>query len=430
MKMIRKREGKKKTTFQVYIRYTDRFGEKKSYSKSGFLKKKDARVHELDILKKIAEDIDPQHNKDKRTMNDVFFEYMELEDKRYRVSTKKAYCSKYHKHIEGSIGKRPIASIKYRDLQQFFYSLDQNSRTLNLDIRKIVNVVFHYALREEYIDKDPTRFIKIIGKESKDKKKVLTEIELEKVINALRKSKKAKDRFVYESYCIAIYIGYYVGLRISETLALRKDDFDFLNMEVSITKRLESKDTERGLYITDHLKTKNSRSVLPICEKLKDILLEWFMENPYDWVCCNSRGEFLRYESFDRVVKQHANELGIDFHSHMLRHSFVSNLVSHDVSPKITSELTRHATISTTLDIYAHTNQTQKKKAIDIAFANKVKEYNVAYLASSAYKILLDYNMEKTIKSNTFRNRVFYGDVSNNFIDYKMQDTLCSGNCQ
>lgn len=414
--MIRKREGKKKTTFQVYVRYTDRFGEKRSYSRSGFLKKRDARLHELAILKQIAEDIDPQRNNDKRTVNDVFFEYMKLEDKRYRISTKKAYLSKYHKHIENSIGKQPIASIRYRDLQQFFYSLEENSRTLNLDIRKLVNVVFHYALREEYIDKDPTKFIKVIGKESKVKKKVITEAELEKIINALRTSKKAKDRFMYESYCIAIYIGYYTGLRISEILALQKDDFDFLNMEVSITKRLESKDTEKGLYITDRLKSHASRSVLPICERLKDILFDWFMNNPYDWVCCNGKGEFLRYELFDRTVRQHANELGIEFHSHMLRHSFVSNLVKHNVSPKITSELTRHANVSTTLNIYAHADEQEKRKAIDITFASKLKEYDVNYAASSMYEMILNLNRVKSIKLNMVQYEAFYGNGSYEFV--------------
>lgn len=221
---------------------------------------------------------------------------------------------------------------------------------------------------------------------------------------------------MYESYCIAIYIGYYTGLRISEILALQKDDFDFLNMEVSITKRLESKDTEKGLYITDRLKSHASRSVLPICERLKDILFDWFMNNPYDWVCCNGKGEFLRYELFDRTVRQHANELGIEFHSHMLRHSFVSNLVKHNVSPKIISELTRHANVSTTLNIYAHADEQEKRKAIDITFASKLKEYDVNYTANSMYEMILNLNRVKSIKLNMVQYEAFYGNGSYEFV--------------
>ena len=46
---IRKRKSKKATkgyTYQVYFDYTDKYGQKKTYIKGGFLKKTDALNHE------------------------------------------------------------------------------------------------------------------------------------------------------------------------------------------------------------------------------------------------------------------------------------------------------------------------------------------------------------------------------------------------
>ena len=43
-----------------------------------------------------------------------------------------------------------------------------------------------------------------------------------------------------------------------------------------------------------------------------------------------------------------------DFHFHMLRHTYTSNLLSNGAAPKDVQELLGHADVSTTMNIYAH----------------------------------------------------------------------------
>lgn len=373
LKMIRERKNKKGNSFQVYIRYTDKHGKKRSYSKSGFSGIRLAQRHEREVLNLIESGKTDVLIYKNLSFNKVFLEYMEVVGKqRYAVSTYNTYMSKFGKHIQNSIGASLIRTLSYKELQEYFNALGViNTKALNLDIKKIFQVTFNYAMKNEYIEKNPVPYIEVSGKASKEKKQTLSKVELELLVRALvDPSKKKNDPFEYYSYSIAIYIGYYCGTRISETLALEKKDVDFENNLISIDKRLESKDYNRGLYVTSRLKTDASKAVIPMCEPLKAILLEWFKYNHNELVCCKKNGDYIRYENLNRTVNRLAKELGFTFHSHMLRHTFSTNLIQNNVPIKTASELTRHAQVSTTLDIYVHTNQADKEKAIQSTFKN------------------------------------------------------------
>ena len=49
-----------------------------------------------------------------------------------------------------------------------------------------------------------------------------------------------------------------------------------------------------------------------------------------------------------------------DFHFHMLRHTYTSNLLSNGAAPKDVQELLEHADVSTTMNIYAHATREAK----------------------------------------------------------------------
>ena len=50
-----------------------------------------------------------------------------------------------------------------------------------------------------------------------------------------------------------------------------------------------------------------------------------------------------------------------DFHFHMLRHTYTSNLLSNGAAPKDVQELLGHADVSTTMNIYAHSKREAKR---------------------------------------------------------------------
>lgn len=373
IKMIRERKNKNGTSFQVYIRYVDKHGRKRSYSKSGFPGIRLAQRHEREVLNLIESGKAEILVHKNVTFNEVFLEYMEVVGKhRYAISTYNTYMAKFEKHVKNSIGECLLYSLSYKEIQEYFNILGAiNSKALNLDIKKIFQVTFKYAIKNEYIEKNPVLFVEVTGRANKNTKKTISKCELELLVSSLIDPHRRKaDAFEYYSYAIALYIGYYCGLRISETLALEKEDVDFENNLISVSKRLESKDLQRGLYVTSQLKTECSRASIPMCEPLKEILEEWFGYNKHELICCKKNGDYIRYENLDRVTNKIANEYGFKFSSHMLRHTFSTNLLEHNVSPKTASELARHAQVSTTLDIYVHPENAEKQKAIRNTFKN------------------------------------------------------------
>ena len=50
-----------------------------------------------------------------------------------------------------------------------------------------------------------------------------------------------------------------------------------------------------------------------------------------------------------------------NFHFHMLRHTFTSNLLSGGAAPKDVQELLGHSDVSTTMNIYAHASREAKR---------------------------------------------------------------------
>lgn len=231
---------------------------------------------------------------------------------------------------------------------------------------------------------NPVSLVDLTGIKLDKKEKTITYQELETIVQAF-KSRRCHDSFRNDSMVISLFIGYYSGLRISEVLALEKSDFDFINNEIHITKQLDcvGKRTSE-IHITTVMKTNSSNAVIPLAEPLKEILMDWFKVNPYDHVICDVEGNYIHVETLKLAINKTCKKIGIYFHFHMLRHTFISNLANNGVEPQIAKELARHSRIETTMDIYTHVNEDSQKQAINAVFGSKsVKKVSNASLLAN-----------------------------------------------
>lgn len=363
---VASKKAKNGYTYKVTFKYKE-FGVTTSYSRSGFLTKKEAKEHENMIKAEIKENgcIKKQCTK---TLNQVYNEFLEVGCDKYQHNTLCTMKRKYDKYVKDSIGRKQIAKLTYHDLQKYFNDLKHLNIETNKIIKRAINSVFIYALKSEYTTNNPISLVDVKGTETiKEKEKILNFEDFKMLIDLLKKD----DNFLNISLATIVEIGYYTGLRISEIMALDKEDIDFNNGIINVDKKLVYDGLKKDEFYTTHqMKSKKSKSIIPLAPPLKQSLIEWFEMNPYDKVICDLDGYYLDPCNSSTKIKKVANTLGINFHFHMLRHSFITNLVTNGIDVKTVQELARHSNINTTMSIYTHIQEEHKKKAINNVFNN------------------------------------------------------------
>ena len=368
---IRERKGKKGVSYQVYFPYKNELGETCIYRKGGFKTKREAKTHETLVKAQIEKDgfLKQECN---LTLDQVFNDYFELvTTKGLSLNTLRNYRIIYNRHIKQALGSYKIIKLKYPILQKYFNNNASLSVAVQYNIKNVLNNVFKYACKCCYIENNPVSLVELTGVKLDKKKKTITYQELETIVQAL-KSRRCHDSFRNDSMVISLFIGYYSGLRISEVLALEKSDFDFTNNEIHINKQLDcvGKRTNE-IKVTSVMKTHSSNAVIPLAEPLKEIMMDWFKINPYSHVICDVEGNYIHTEVLKLAINTTCKKIGIYFHFHMLRHTFISNLANNGVSPQVAKELARHSKIDTTMDIYTHVNEDSQKQAINAVFNSK-----------------------------------------------------------
>jgi integrase len=143
------------------------------------------------------------------------------------------------------------------------------------------------------------------------------------------------------------------GLRISECLALRWSDVDWLNGTLRV---------ERGIVqqIVDDVKTDDSRKTLTIANDLLDVLKVWKQTTqfsaPEDWMFASpvQIGRLpWSYTGVKQELQRAAEAAGIGhLRTHTFRHTYRTWLDSVGTPVGVQQRLMRHADIRTTMNIY------------------------------------------------------------------------------
>lgn len=166
---------------------------------------------------------------------------------------------------------------------------------------------------------------------------------------------------------VPIFLAVMFGLRRSEVVGLRWSDIDFIKKTLTVNGSV-TRYCDGGTCVDRYdgtLKTDASHSTF----KLNDSVCSYFknlyehnmslisnVDDYKEFICVNGIGERLKLDyithKFNKLLQQ--NELRhIRFHD--LRHSALT-LLSKKYSPKVLQGYARHASCSTTTDIYCHSD--------------------------------------------------------------------------
>ncbi|CAK1241739.1 tyrosine-type recombinase/integrase [Fructobacillus cardui] len=314
---------------------------KKRPSKQGFKTKKEAQLWAASIE---SGAIDSEINKyEDMLLSDYFENWVDT----YKNDLESSTVYQYKNTLDNIIKYLPKARLldfTRSDFQNFINEFGETHSKETVAKRKNhMSQALRDAYADEIIDKDPTIRIKLTGLDGKSAdEKFLETDELIKLNNyVLRKLAE----FPHARSYLAIYISIHTGMRIGEIRALDSSNVDFQNKTISVNKALDQYGHVKST------KTEYSNRVITVDNGLLAQLkgLEGRVANISNYGASKS-------------LKEAIKELGIkEVTFHALRHSHGSVLLSKGIDLKYVSKRLGHKNISTTIDIYIHLLDAQRK---------------------------------------------------------------------
>jgi integrase/recombinase XerC len=225
-----------------------------------------------------------------------------------------------------------IDLLSLREWLAHLYDREQKPATIR---RKLASLrsLFRFLSREHRIERDPARLLRLPRMP-----KTLPDVPNTEVTNALvdgslredlERPFPTRDRLLLE-------LLYGCGLRISETVGLNLEDFDFRERWVRV----------RGKGRKERQVPYGSKA----CAALDAHLTAREPSAEPNALFLNHRGKRLTDRGARNIVKFYATYVVGDssIHPHTLRHAFATDLLSHGADLRAIQELLGHARLSTT----------------------------------------------------------------------------------
>ena len=291
------------------------------------------------------------------------------EDKRQYVkqSTMAVYLLSLENHILPAFGSK--MGVTEEDVQAF--ALEKLNGGLSQktvkDILIVLKMVLRFGEKQGWLSHTEWR-VKYPTSQPAIALPILTKANQKKLMTYL------KDNFSFLNLGILVCLS--TGLRIGEICALRWSDIDMVTGTLYVNRTIERiyiVDTEKPHteLVVNTPKTKNSLREIPLSKELVRVLRPLMkIVNVNYYILTNDMKptEPRTYRNyFNRLLRQ-LDIPRLKFHG--LRHSFATRCIESHCDYKTVSVLLGHADISTTLNLYVHPNEEQKRNCIDKMMRN------------------------------------------------------------
>ena len=298
------------------------------------------------------------------------------------LSTFDNYAQTIKKHIVEPLGDKLMCDVTRDDILAAVRQAAMLSQSTYSAVQMLYKSIFGEAVENGIIPENPALVLPAKGGVAPKKdRKSLTDEEIQRLLNSV------KDLPPYTFILLALY----TGLRREEILALRWSSVDLDSKTPSLTVCEAWHIHKNRPYTTVKLKSRAAYRTIPIPPELAQYLKEKKDAAISEYVVCNRDGGLLsgtQYKHLWKYVTTRSTKprkytriaadgekvthkvvpiLGekaahnshvtysIDFHvtPHMLRHTYITNLIYAGVDPKTVQYLAGHENSKITMDIYA-----------------------------------------------------------------------------
>lgn len=238
------------------------------------------------------------------------------------------------------------------------------------NLYKMIQAILNWAVRFDYLEVNKVKYIDFVNNENTNELQSLT---AEEIANVLTYTKQ----YHYNIY-IPILLCTMLGLRRSETLALRWNNINFDTNIISINESVVIGENNKTVF-RNKLKTQSSKRKIAISNFLKNELLEFqnkckALNN--DYVCINIfTNKLITPDYLSKQTSEVCSKISNKhIRLHDLRHSFCQIGYDLDIDLSTRSKLLGHSNIKTTNNIY--TDYSAKKTASAVEqINNEISKY-------------------------------------------------------
>lgn len=279
-----------------------------------------------------------------------FIEFCELEknfSKHTIVNYRLALNQFYDYMVEEYDDVPMVESIGSDDISPYLGWLFDKGHSRNTLRARIAAVksFFSFLYKREIIDKNPASVVATPKKE-KRLPSFLSKSEVENLIDSFD-----SDSFDGSRNIALIELIYSSGLRISEALSIRINDFDFSQNSLKVTGK------------------GNKERIVPVGRKAKSAIIKYlqYRNNSFshdDLLFLGKNGKKLNPATAYRIVNRAMKGVTESKQKspHILRHSFATHLMDNGADISSVSEMLGHSSLSST-QVYTHVSIERLKKA-------------------------------------------------------------------
>ncbi|MEA4831887.1 putative defective protein IntQ [bioreactor metagenome] len=365
-----KKDGKQQ--YRVRVNYTDREGKSNQVERIAY-----GLPEARELEAKLRDEYTSGDKSTLRmTVEELIKEYLKAKKNEVRATTFDKTRRNMERYIIPELGKVRLDRLGVQRLQEWktlFSDKDLAFRSKQ-NIYKELSTLFNYAVRLEYMPKNPLKsignFKEVYFEKPAEKLNYYTAAEFLSFISAAKSAAEASGDW---RYYVFFNVAFYTGMRKGEINALKWSDIDgdIIHVRRSIAQKLKGEDVETPP------KNKSSYRDLQIPIPLKNILDEHKKRQSANAVNFSNNyrvcgGEScLRDSSIENFNQRFAKAAKLKhIRIHDFRHTHASLLVNEGINIQEIARRLGHSKIEITWNTYSHLYPREEERAV--AILNKI----------------------------------------------------------
>lgn len=314
------------------------------------------------------------HTNETITLNQYFDEWIEGKALSARPATVFIYTNLYNNHVRKTLGRHKVRTLERRQIVALMNKVaDKAGIATANQVHVLVGSILKGAMADDIIYRNVAAGIPAIKKKGPPARETihreLTDREIELFLTA------AEGSIYYMAFRFLLN----TGTRAGECAALQWKDIDWKNSIIHIRKTV-TRNREGKWVVGEAAKTETSKRDIPMNQTVKGIIdYQWDLYrklkgivSPCDFVFPKADGTFSDEKAIGNALRNiliHYNKGARipfrPFSLHAFRDTFASRAIRAGVPPNTLKEILGHASLSMTMDLYAHVSQGDKRQAME-----------------------------------------------------------------